>query len=191
MEQLWNRGVQTVASVSNRGRAENGLDLTLTLATGCHLLPFGFHGKEGVDGSSPSEGSAKVPQSGAFFLPSVCGASNLLGYGAGSGAFRHSTARFVASAGNALAEYRERRPPCRGICVPQRSAQLGGPSSDVRTRASSEPPTCHAGGRGFESRRSRLRIRSIPVFSSSLVVFAGTRTASWKRFLETLATGTS
>jgi hypothetical protein len=24
-----------------------------------------LHGKEGVDGSSPSEGSAKVPQSGA------------------------------------------------------------------------------------------------------------------------------
>jgi hypothetical protein len=29
-------------------------------------LPETFHGKEGVDGSSPSEGSAKAPQSGAF-----------------------------------------------------------------------------------------------------------------------------
>jgi hypothetical protein len=27
-----------------------------TVATGCHPLPESFHGKEGVDGSSPSEG---------------------------------------------------------------------------------------------------------------------------------------
>jgi hypothetical protein len=27
---------------------------------------FGAHGKEGVDGSSPSEGSAKTPHVGAF-----------------------------------------------------------------------------------------------------------------------------
>jgi hypothetical protein len=35
-----------------------------------HLL-----GKEGVDGSSPSEGSAKAPEIGAFALSSNCGAS--------------------------------------------------------------------------------------------------------------------
>jgi hypothetical protein len=29
-------------------------------------LPEKFHGKEGVDGSSPSEGSAKAPHVGAF-----------------------------------------------------------------------------------------------------------------------------
>jgi hypothetical protein len=27
-----------------------------TVAVGCDQLPFGAHGKEGVDGSSPSEG---------------------------------------------------------------------------------------------------------------------------------------
>ena len=33
---------------------------------GCDQLPKRAHGKEGVDGSSPSEGSAKVPQDGTF-----------------------------------------------------------------------------------------------------------------------------
>jgi hypothetical protein len=31
-----------------------------------------FHGKEGVDGSSPSEGFAKAPQIGAFCLAWIC-----------------------------------------------------------------------------------------------------------------------
>src|SRR5438309_858794 len=30
-----------------------------TVAAACDQLPFGFHGKEGVDGPSPSEGSRK------------------------------------------------------------------------------------------------------------------------------------
>jgi hypothetical protein len=32
-----------------------------TVATGCHQLPEKFHGKEEVDGSSPSEGFTKTP----------------------------------------------------------------------------------------------------------------------------------
>ena len=36
---------------------------------GCDRLPREAHGKEGVDGSSPSEGSAKSVQIAAFFLP--------------------------------------------------------------------------------------------------------------------------
>jgi len=38
----------------------------LRVATGC------AHGKEGVDGSSPSEGSAKAPEIGAFSFSSTC-----------------------------------------------------------------------------------------------------------------------
>jgi hypothetical protein len=37
-----------------------------TVAVGCDWLPREAHGKEGVDGSSPSEGSAKAPELGAF-----------------------------------------------------------------------------------------------------------------------------
>jgi hypothetical protein len=36
-----------------------------------------LHGKEGVDGSSPSEGSAKAPEIGAFSFRSICSASNV------------------------------------------------------------------------------------------------------------------
>src|SRR5436309_16115472 len=35
------------------------------------------HGKEGVDGSSPSEGSAKAPEIGAFAFRSTCSRSNV------------------------------------------------------------------------------------------------------------------
>ena len=59
MEQLWNRGGATGGKRSGRPRRENSLCERETVATSCHRLPFGSHGKEGVDGSSPSEGSAK------------------------------------------------------------------------------------------------------------------------------------
>src|SRR5947209_14477052 len=47
-------------------------------AVGCHRLPFGSHGKEGVDGSSPAEGSAKAPHVGALSFRSICAGSNVL-----------------------------------------------------------------------------------------------------------------
>src|SRR5215218_7449964 len=37
-----------------------------TVATGCHRLPEKFHGKEGVSGSSPPEGSAKALHTATF-----------------------------------------------------------------------------------------------------------------------------
>jgi hypothetical protein len=37
-----------------------------TVASACHQLPPRAHGKEGVNGSSPLEGSAKAPEIGAF-----------------------------------------------------------------------------------------------------------------------------
>jgi hypothetical protein len=49
-----------------RRRPGNGLNQRETVAPGCHRLPFGSHGKEGVDASSPSEGSAKAPETGLF-----------------------------------------------------------------------------------------------------------------------------
>jgi hypothetical protein len=61
------------------------------VAVGCDQLPPNLDGKEGVDGSSPSEGFAKAPLVGAFMLfcsglvarRRTCGR-----YGAVSGAFR-------------------------------------------------------------------------------------------------------
>ena len=59
-----------------------------TVAVGCHGLPELFHGKEGVDGSSPSEGSAKAPQIGAFVWRELARSPACGGYGALYGAFR-------------------------------------------------------------------------------------------------------
>jgi hypothetical protein len=48
------------------GPAPKRLTQTKTVAVGCDRLPKGAHGKEGVDGSSPSEGFANAPEIGAF-----------------------------------------------------------------------------------------------------------------------------
>jgi hypothetical protein len=40
-----------------------------TVAVGCDRLPSEVHGKEGVDGSSPSEGSAKALRSHGAAIP--------------------------------------------------------------------------------------------------------------------------
>jgi hypothetical protein len=50
-------------SVAN-GNAQKRLKQAKTVAVGCDRLPIGAHGKEGVDGSSPSEGLPKMPATG-------------------------------------------------------------------------------------------------------------------------------
>ncbi len=52
MEQSGRNRWQLVAT----GDARKRLQQAKTIATGCDQLPIGAHGKEGVDGSSPSEG---------------------------------------------------------------------------------------------------------------------------------------
>jgi hypothetical protein len=48
------------------GLANKTAQTSKTVAGDCDQLPKSFHGKEGVDRSSPSEGSAKAPEIGAF-----------------------------------------------------------------------------------------------------------------------------
>jgi hypothetical protein len=67
---LWSPVVATGGNRSQIRRAAKRLKSAETVATGCHRLPESFHGKEGVDGSSPSEGSAKSPE--LTFLSSDC-----------------------------------------------------------------------------------------------------------------------
>src|SRR6266508_5678110 len=61
MEQSGRNRWQLVAT----GDARKRLQQAKTVATGCDQLPIGAHGKEGVDGSSPSEGSAKATLTGS------------------------------------------------------------------------------------------------------------------------------
>jgi hypothetical protein len=52
------------------GTPQKRLRQAKTVAVGCNQLPESFHGKEGVDGSSPSEGSSKrkIPANRGFLL---------------------------------------------------------------------------------------------------------------------------
>jgi hypothetical protein len=50
------------------GTASKTAQTSETAAVGCDRLPESFHGKEGVDGSSPSEGLA-----GSRMVPGVAG----------------------------------------------------------------------------------------------------------------------
>jgi hypothetical protein len=59
MEQSGRNRRQTVAI----GPGAKRLKQAKTVAVGCHRLPEKFHGKEGVDGSSPSEGLAQQSRS--------------------------------------------------------------------------------------------------------------------------------
>ena len=60
------RGRNRRQSLANRIGAQ-AAETRETIAGGCAQLPIGAHGKEGVDGSSPSEGSAKAPHLAVFF----------------------------------------------------------------------------------------------------------------------------
>ena len=66
MERLWSQADATGGNRWQIRRARKWLKQAETVAAGCDQLPGGPDGKEGVDGSSPSEGSAKSPHSGGF-----------------------------------------------------------------------------------------------------------------------------
>ena len=67
MEPLWSPVVATGGNRSQMARRPKTGNQAKTVAVGCDRLPAGPDGKEGVDGSSPSEGFTKG-QLMAFFL---------------------------------------------------------------------------------------------------------------------------
>ena len=66
MDPLWSPAVASAGKRSKLEGLENPLETARSFAAGCHRSPWARHGKEGVDGSSPSEGLQKVPASGVF-----------------------------------------------------------------------------------------------------------------------------
>jgi hypothetical protein len=77
MEPLWSPPVATAGNRSQMGRRRKRLIEAKTVAVGCAQLPESFHGKEGVSGSSPEEGSAKGPHIGAFSVEGTCRISSV------------------------------------------------------------------------------------------------------------------
>jgi hypothetical protein len=67
MEPLWSPVVATRGDQWQIAQPQKPRKQAKTIAVGCDQLPQEFHGKEGVDGSSPSEG-AKIPAKQEFFV---------------------------------------------------------------------------------------------------------------------------
>src|ERR1043166_5623697 len=88
MEHLWSPVVETADNQSQIAKAHKRPNQAQTVAVGCARLPATFHGKEGVDGSSASEGSAKSPQIGFFLSDRLAQSPPGIRYGADYGAFR-------------------------------------------------------------------------------------------------------
>jgi hypothetical protein len=64
MEPLWIPVVATSGNLWQIAQAQKPRNQAKTVAVDCDRAPEKFHGKEGVDGSSPSEGSAKAAHTG-------------------------------------------------------------------------------------------------------------------------------
>src|SRR6266487_6863459 len=77
MEPLWSPVVATGGNQWQIRSARNPPKQAKSVAAGCHRLREKFHGKEGVDGSSPSEGSAKAPEIERFSFSPTCSESNV------------------------------------------------------------------------------------------------------------------
>ncbi len=77
MEPLWSPVVATGRNRSQMLSLVMPVRQAKTVAVGCDHLPIDVDGKEGVDGSSPSKGSAKAPEIGAFSFASTCKFSNV------------------------------------------------------------------------------------------------------------------
>jgi len=71
MERLWSLAGATSGNRWQMLRARKPQKQAKTVAMGCDRLPIGAHGKEGVDGSSPSEGFAVQPAISAFLLSTL------------------------------------------------------------------------------------------------------------------------
>jgi hypothetical protein len=71
MEHLWSTAGATGGNQSQVEGRQKRLKRAKSVAVGCDRLPPGPHGKEGVDGSSPSEGLLRSPANGHMMLPAM------------------------------------------------------------------------------------------------------------------------
>ena len=134
-----------------------------------------LHAKEGVDGSSPSEGFDEMPANWHFWSP----AHATRGYTAGTslvspalrGHAQASRTRFIAATW-----MRAARKPLQTCPICYLTGRTLDPlpaerwSAGHRLRPRSEPPACHAGGCGFEFLCSRAlkRLQGHTASSSAL-----------------------
>jgi hypothetical protein len=71
MERLWSLAGAISGNLWQKGLRRKPQNQAKSVAMGCDPLPLNLDGKEGVDGSSPSEGFAVQPATGAFLLSAL------------------------------------------------------------------------------------------------------------------------
>ena len=115
MERLWSPAGATSGKHRQIAPAAKPLKQAKSVAVGCNWLPRASNGKEGVDGSSPSEGrKRKIPGKRGFLLSSTAPQSTSAHRRDGHSA-RHAAAK-----------------PCKSSCCPvPRSTSLGRRGSAV------------------------------------------------------------
>src|SRR5258708_40357841 len=77
MEHLWSPVGATGGNLWQIGHPRKRLKQADSQPVATHGNRFAAHGKEGVDGSSPSEGSSKSAAYGAYSFRSTCSAWNV------------------------------------------------------------------------------------------------------------------
>src|SRR5438093_339598 len=107
MEPLWSPGVATEGNQRQIDRPSKPQKQAKSVATGCHRSRREVHGTEGVDGSSPSEGSAKAPHTGLFFSDRFADSGTWNRYGALYGTFRSKTPPGPAKVSLGAARFRK------------------------------------------------------------------------------------
>jgi hypothetical protein len=156
MEPLWSPAVATGRSRWQTGRPRKRLGQAQTVAVGCDRLPERFHGKEGVDGSSPSEGFAKAPQIALFLSARLARAPVCGRYGAAYGAFSLETSPGKRQTGSV---------PPGSAPSPERGWATTALVRRSCRRSSRSPPTSAAVAR--KHRRPNARPASAPAAGSS------------------------
>jgi hypothetical protein len=79
MERLWSPAGATSGNQWQIALPRKAPKQAKSVAVRCEWLPRASNGKEGVDGSSPSEGSAKAPQTGLFLSIELLPAQRAVG----------------------------------------------------------------------------------------------------------------
>jgi hypothetical protein len=126
VEPLWSRADATDGNDRQRRCRPKSLSYLRSLADDCHQLRPPLYGKEGVDGSSPSVGSAKARIAGRSFRHELA-RPQLLRYGAVDGA-----PRAVHHARRGDARHRDARAILLGVLEHTLAVPLGREAECVR-----------------------------------------------------------
>jgi hypothetical protein len=126
VEPLWSRADATDGNDRQRRCRPKSLSYLRSLADDCHQLRPPLYGKEGVDGSSPSVGSAKARIAGRSFRHELA-RPQLLRYGAVYGA-----PRAVHHARRGDARHRDARAILLGVLEHTLAVPLGREAECVR-----------------------------------------------------------